>query len=222
MRRVNLVILRVSPSSRLSVHVIQSENANGQWVFLCSYQGHMRLAQPPSDKAAEALTLLPQTLTKPLGWKTLMEFASPCVSIDHKVVERCPHCQEPRVRLPLGVDGALLGRPMLLTDNELTQFKAEKPWTRQEASEFGSDSIEAWEYEQGTPLLDAMPVLSPSSKSKLEVVLRLIPDEESPFCTTRWGEIAKAMDLYIGSLGDLQTALQAYACTWGKHGLLLL
>ena len=161
MADLNVAIPRVSHSSRLSVRVLQSGSRSGRWANLCSYQGHMRVALPPTNSASEALTGKHNTSTKPLGWKTLLEFPSPRVSIDHRVMRRCPHCQEPGLRFPLGVEGTLVGRSMLLPDDELNRFKVEKPWGRLVAVEQGPDAVQSWEYEDSSPPLDLMPVLTP-------------------------------------------------------------
>ena len=140
----------------------------------------MTAAAPPGQKAAEIRSGSPQTATNTLGWSTLMGFPSPCVSIDHEVVMRCPHCQGPGVRLPLGAEGARVGRSMLLTDGELNRFKVEKPWARRAAVDCGPEAAISWDYENNAPPLADPPTLSPNAKLLLEASRQRTPFLTNP------------------------------------------
>ena len=73
------------------------------------------------------------------------------MGIDVKSLSRCPTCQVPSIRHPLGVEGTLVGRSMIPGEAYLRIFKVEKPWARLEAEGLGDEAILAWELEQGAP-----------------------------------------------------------------------
>ena len=98
---------------------------------------------------------------------------------------------------------------MVLPDDELNRLKVGEPWARLADVEQGPDAVQSWEYEDSSPPLDLMPVLTPTSLVKLKHAIGLAPSEDTVFCATRWGEISKAMDEYLLGVCDLQKALRA-------------
>ena len=83
---------------------------------------------PGDEGAAPALVLSPLSVVQPVGWQSLYGIGSQEATITAKALGRCPHCQQSAIWLPLGVDGALVGRAAFHTDVQLRGFGFEEPW----------------------------------------------------------------------------------------------
>ena len=102
MSTANVRILRVSLACRYTVHLIHAVQSSANWIYLISYQEHMRAIQRNDPEAGLVLRKAPETATNPPGWESLLAFCSPNVSIYSRNLSRRPHCQETNARLPLG------------------------------------------------------------------------------------------------------------------------
>ena len=213
----NVCIVRVSQSCRFSVHLINSSTKSKIWAYLVSYQEHMRATSPPNAGDAEALRSSPKTVTSPSGWESLLSFHSPSVSIDSRNLSRCPRCQSPNVRLPLGVEGTLVGRAMITTGRKLRNFNVLKPRTRSAALEHSAASLASWDYEHSTPPLGQSPTLPNGASEKLDQLFLTIPPEDTVFSYPLWGKIACETDDYVASTGDVSIASHAHTCGWRKR-----
>ena len=152
MEKRNICLIRVTPSCLFSAHVTKARSESKEWSFLVSFQGHMRLTFPPSYLIGMAVSGSPRTLSQPTGWRNLMQFeSSKCVGIDVKALGKCPNCQANSIRLPLGVEGTLVGKSMIADEAHLRSFSIEKPWTRAAAEEVGPDAVRAWGMEEISP-----------------------------------------------------------------------
>ena len=210
----NICAIRVSPSCRFTAHVIQSTSGSGHWICLLAHHEHMRLAIPPNLDSVLDLIRSPQSLAQPVGWKVLMELGPLEATIANKCLGRCPHCQLPGVRPPLGVEGAIVGRSALLTDGQLREFSVEKPWAELAAREVGPEAHEAWTQGRFTPPLDNAPDMSSTQKVFLEDLMGKIPVESWEFPIRLWGEIEELGDVYIPSMGGLYSDAHGYLCYW--------
>ena len=109
LRNNNVCAVRVLPTCRFAAHVISSVRDPTRWVCLMAYNEHMRLAIPECPPSVGELVRSPQSVARPVGWKSLLELG-PCeATIATKRLSRCPHCQTQGVRLPLGIEGAIVG-----------------------------------------------------------------------------------------------------------------
>ena len=217
MNKCNVCLIRVSLACRYSTHVINAVSASDDSIYLVSYQEHLRVIQIPEAKAGLLVRNSPNTSAAPLGWESILSLCPTNVSIDCRSLSRRPHCQLPNLRLPLGVEGALVGRSMLLTDRQLRSFNIKKPRTEQTATALGPDAYDSWSYENSTPELDKPPALSTGAAQSLLQLFRSIPPEDTEFNYETWQEIANATDTYVESVGDLSTAAHAYAAAWRKE-----
>ena len=181
MEGVNILVVRVSPSCNFSTHVIYSVNQSQVWVYFLAYQEHLRLLLPQSKGFEQFLLNRPSSIARPLGWRHIFEFDSPGSSIDLKSLARCPHCQQPNVRLPEGVYGPIVGRSVLMSDVQLREFKVEKPWTREAAALHSPAALECWEDEANTPALDDPPECNSAARESLVELMGSIPSEDTPF-----------------------------------------
>ena len=210
----NVCIIRISQSCRFSIHLINALSPSEIWFYLVSYQEHMRVASPPSKASAGMIRSSPKTITAPSGWESLLSFRSPSVSIDSRNLPRCPRCQAPNTRLPLGVDGALVGRAMIMTDPQLRSFNISKHWTKTAAQEHSVEAAAACELEQPTPQMDQMPALPPGAAEALDTLFQTIPAEETEFSYPLWNTAAETTDKFIAKSGDLFLAAHAFTCSW--------
>ena len=80
MGKLNIRLARVTPSCLFSVHVTNSMSKSGVWVFLASFQGHMRVIFPPSMMIGASLVLSPKTAPNPLGMEVFdaISFTKQC------------------------------------------------------------------------------------------------------------------------------------------------
>ena len=131
----NICVIRVSPSCRFATHVIQSPKPSDIWICLLAHQEHMRLETPGKRSFLDDLIRSPQSAAQPVGWKSLMELGPMETTIATKCLGRCPHCQQTGVRLPLGVEGSIIGSSAMLSDFQLREFSIEKPWAARVALE---------------------------------------------------------------------------------------
>ena len=138
------------------------------------------------------------------------------VGIDSKALSRRPTCQALSIRLPLGVEGKLAGRCMILSDAELRSFKIANPWTKVAAEELGEQAVAAWDYEADTPPLDEGPMLSPGALRALSLLLRGIRGGEYPFSFDVWQAAATLGDIFARECGDLFKAAHAYVAAWRR------
>ena len=123
MAKFNICLIRVTPSGLYSIHLTKATEPSTNWAFLVSFQGHMRLALPPSKLIGDAACKEPMTISPHSGWEELLQYNSHTdVGIDVKVLGQCPTCQANAVRRPVGVDGTLVGRCTIASDLELRSF----------------------------------------------------------------------------------------------------
>ena len=211
----NICLIRVTPSCLFSVHVTQPMKPSREWAYLISFQGHMRLALPPSYLIGTKLADSPRTLSQPRGWESFLQFESQnSVGVDVKVLGRCPTCQVASIRLPVGVEGTLVGRSMIPDEAQLRSFHIEKPWAKRAAEEVGQLAVLAWELENDTPPLDEPPKLSLSAQAALNDLLEVIPGPQAPFSMKVWQQIAARSDRLVGIVGDVFVASHAYLARW--------
>ena len=130
LKKVNICVVILSPSCRFATHVVQSAQPSEGWIFLVAYQEHMRLAIAPDRTALDTLARCRQAIAQPVGWKALLDFGPFEVPISTKSLGKCPHCQQNNVRLPLGIEGAIIGRDALYTDVQLREYGHEGDGTR--------------------------------------------------------------------------------------------
>ena len=211
----NICLIRVTPSCLFSAHVTQPMKPSKEWAYLISFQGHMRLALPPSYLIGTKLADSPRTLSQPRGWESFLQFESQnSVGVDVKVLGRCPTCQVASIRLPVGVEGTLVGRSMIPDEAQLRSFHIEKPWAKRAAEEVGQLAVLAWELENDTPPLDEPPKLSLSAQAALNDLLEVIPGPQAPFSMKVWQQIAARSDRLVGIVGDVFVASHAYLARW--------
>lgn len=213
----NICIARVSHSCRYTTHLTNSTQRSEQWIYLISYQAHMRAMYCANPSHAAVLRSFPKTATAPLGWETFPILYSPSVYIDSGNLSRCPHCQAPNLRLPLGVEGALVGRAMILGDRRLRLFHVNKPWTLEQSTKHIPEAQESWMYEQDSPLLDVPPELSKNPRRYLAKLMNYIHPEDSAFAFLTWQTIAAKTDAFIASVGDVFSAAHAYTAFWRSN-----
>ena len=211
----NVCLIRVTPSCLFSIHVTQPIQSSKEWVFPISFQDHMRLVLPPSYLIGVKLSDSPRTLSQPRGWRNFLQFESHnSVWVGAKVLGRCPTCQATSIRLPLGVEGALVGRSMIPDEAQLRCFRIEKPWAKRAAEEVGQDAVMAWEQERDTPPLDEPPKLSQPAQVALGELFEVIPGPKEPCSMKKWQEIASRSDHLVGIVGDVFLASHAYMARW--------
>ena len=211
---LNLGIIRVRPSGRYTVHHIESKYESGRWAYLFSYRGHMRLAIPVGTVDSELVRKRPNSVSRPVGWGYLTQLGGSEVSINTKLLQRCPHCGSQSTRLPPGVEGIMVGKSLLMTDLELRSFSIKSPWNAKAASDYGPEAREAWRLESGSPPLDSPPGIDEDTQRLLERVLELIPGENSVFSYQTWQDVAGATDTFLLSAGSLEVGAHAYTCQW--------
>ena len=210
----NRCIGRVSLSRRYSIHLINSVFPSNAWIYLIAYQEHMRMVQCTDPALCPSMRSNHKTAANHSGWEALLSFCAPHISIDSRNLSRWPHFQSTNVRLPLGVEGALVGCAMILDDSQLRPFHIKKPWAEALANEQGPTALESWSYESTTPPIDDHPTLSADADNALADLLDIIPPEDSPFDFGMWGEIAELTGGYVGKTGDLFGAAHAYMTKW--------
>ena len=147
--------------------------------FLLAHNEHMRLAIPDNTHIISELVRSPQSIAQPVGWKSLLELGPHEATISTKCLGRCPHCQVTGIRLPLGIEGAIVGKSVLLTESELRGFSIEKPWSAQSAQEKGAEAYKAWEYEDTTPPLDTPVKMSQKQIELLNKYIDSVPLEDT-------------------------------------------
>ena len=210
----NVAIIRVMPSGRYTVHHIESNMQSGRWAYLLSYRGHMRMAVPESIDGSKLVREHPNSVSRPVGWKYLAQLGGTDVALGRKALLKCPHCNSHSARLPPGVEGAIVGKSLILSDVELRPFHIKSPWNEDAAHEHGIEAREAWMRERRTPLLDTPPTISKEAESSLEYALSLIPGDDSTFDYEVWTQVAHATDTLLRAAGGLSVAANAYACRW--------
>ena len=211
---VNVCVIRVSPSCRFTTHVISAVSRADSWVCLLAHHQHMRLAIPVDKACINDLVSSPQSVAQPVGWKSLMELGPLEATIATKCLSRCPHCQMAGIRLPMGIEGAMVGRSALMSEYHLREFTIEKPWTEDLAKGLGAQAHEAWLSEQATPKLDEPPKLTTEQTLLLKQYLGCVPAEDSPFCWETWNRIAACGDLFILSVGCMYKSAHCYTSEW--------
>ena len=165
---MNIRLARVSPPFKYTIHLINAAVTSEAWIYLVSYQEHMRVIACDEPTGGSLLREPPKTATSPTGWENLLAFGTTRATVDYRNLSRCPLCQAPHVRLPLGVEGTLAGRAMILNDNQLRGFQVKKPWTMELTESEGAEALASWEYEDGTPALGDPPPLNPAACEALD------------------------------------------------------
>lgn len=74
--------------------------------------------------------------------------------MDSRTLGRRRHLHQTNIRLPLGDEGCLVVRAVVLSDCELREFRIEKPWTLDAAREEGPQADDPGIYAEDTPPLD--------------------------------------------------------------------
>ena len=126
--KVSVCVIRVSPSCRFTTHVISAQCGADNWVCLLANRHRVRLAVPSGPKCIRDLASSPQSVAQPAGWESLSALGPHETTISTKCLIRFPHCQTTGVRLPLGIEGSMVGRSALMTVYQLREFSVEKPW----------------------------------------------------------------------------------------------
>ena len=139
-----MCVLRVTPSCRCAKHVIGSYKKISTRVCLMARNEHMRLASPDCSTSIDEIVRSPQSVAQPVGWRSLPELGPRDVTIATKFLSRCPHFQTHGIRLPMGIAGAIVGRPTLPPDPELGGFPIARPWNRQSDQSSGSSGHSEW------------------------------------------------------------------------------
>ena len=152
-RNRNACVVRSSPPCRSTTHVIQSPQPSEAWICLVACQEHMRLEIAPCQDALTTLVGRPQSVAQPLGWRSLCELGPFEVAISQKTLGKCPHCQKNGVRLPLGIEGVIVGRAALYSDVQLRGYGQDGEWGENAARALGPLSLETWHIENATPHL---------------------------------------------------------------------
>ena len=211
---VNLAIIRAMPSGRYTVRRIESTMKSGRWAYLVSYRGHMRMAIPVSGEGGNLVRNNPNSVSRPVGWEHLVQLGGAGVTIGRRALLKCPHCNAVSVRLPAGVEGAMVGKSLMLSDVELRSFSIKKPWGELTSHEHSVEAREAWMIENSSPPLDNPPKLSSEAEEALVYALQLVPSEDSPFDYEVWTQVAHATDALLRLSGGMSVAAHAYTCRW--------
>ena len=156
-------------------------NRTKPWICLIAYNEHMRLDIPDNVNTVDELAKSPQSVAQPVGWKTLLELGPREVTISTKCLSRCPHCQQTGVRLPLGIEGYIVGKSVLMTDPELRSFSIEKQRGEDTARATSDEAHRAWIAEQPAPPLGADVGLSQDQLNLLGEYIQCIPPGESEY-----------------------------------------
>ena len=119
----------------------------------------MRLAVPVRPIDTKGVLERPNSDSRPVGWKYLAQLGNTEVAISSKMLQKCPHCQAPAVRLPPGVEGTVVGKSMVMSEVELRSFQVKRPMNQDTAADYGPEAREAWAGEAKTPPLDLPPVI---------------------------------------------------------------
>ena len=142
----------------------------------------MLLEFPPDKEASDTLSRCPKSAAHPAGWESLFGLG-PCeVAISKKSIWKCPHFQQDSVRLPLGIEGAIIRRADLYSDVQLREFGQDEGWGEKAVSAHGPLSLDFWRIENSTHPLDFHPNLSTSQQSHLGNLFVEMPKEDSEFC----------------------------------------
>ena len=195
--RYDICVIRVSPSCRFIIHVVRSPKPDKQWICLLTYNEHMRLSIPGNQNIVAEIVRSPQSVAQPVGWKALLERGPHEVTIATKCLSRCPHCQIPGVRLPLGIEGSIVWKSVLLTGPELRGFSSERPRTEETAKATGPEAHQAWKLEQTTPPLGSPENISSHRKSLLLDYVNSAPVEEESYDECRWTAITEKGDSFL-------------------------
>ena len=160
--------------------------------------------------------IAPENGHLPLGVGNLVIL--PCAIGFYRFLEplKVPALQDPQRQAPSGVEGTLVGRAMIMTDQQLRTYNILNPWSREAATDHIPEALEDWGTENSSPPLDLHPVLSGCASSSLNDLLNAIPPEESPFSFDQWKSIGELTDSFIASTGGVFTAAHAYISFWGK------
>ena len=192
MYRLNLAIIRAMPSGRYTVRHIESRMQPSRRAYHLYYRGHMRLAVPMSDRDSELVRSTPNSVPRPVGCSHLPQLGSSEVSINSKLLLKCPNSNQPATRLPPGAEGNIVGKSLLMNDVAIRPFQAKHHWNLQTATDYGPLARESSEQEQDSPDLDVAPVLRNDSEGSISAVTALIPAEDAEFNYDTWEQVARA------------------------------
>lgn len=73
----NIMIIRVSPPCNFSAHVIGSVRGADHWLYLASYQEHIRMIIPMWEGMANYMRAHPSTTVYPRGWQQIFQLSPP-------------------------------------------------------------------------------------------------------------------------------------------------
>ena len=163
-----------------------------------AYNEHMRLDAPERQTSVEELARSPQSIARPVGWRSLMELGPYEGTIATNCLSRCPHCQtHSGVSLPLGIDGSVDGCPTLLADPELREFPIEKLRIKSSSGDAGPAAHSAWIYEGGNPPLDTPPQSNTGHSRLLADYVSATPPENNIFNLEQWSNIVSLGEVYL-------------------------
>ena len=103
-----------------------------------------------------------------------------------------PYLPRKGIRLPLGVQGTMVGKAAIGEINQLRSLKIQEPWTGAAAEEMETESMEEWLAEQCSPPLDCMPQVSEKSIQLVRALVSTSPITTNGVRGTRVGSHLKS------------------------------
>ena len=164
----------------------------------------MRLAINPSKEAQQNLPNRPTSVSYLKGWGNLLVDEGAPTTVCHKALTRCPICQEQNSRLPLGSQGAMVGKASIKEGYQMRSFTIQEPWTVESAALIGEEAKDEWIMEHSTPQLDLWPnKVTENGKAQIRALVSSVPHPPCEFTEHEWDRLAK-----------LQDAAQCYIKEW--------
>ena len=202
---------------RFTIHIYAWESEEiSDWVFLLSYRNHMKLAHPPNAEVKLELLPRPTSVSYFKGRVDLLCEDGQRTLIPTKALTRCPICQETHIRLPPGVQGAMVGKAAIKESHQLRSLLIQDPWAYDSALEISPEAGDEWIAEQSSLPLDLPPRISPENESLVVKLVQSVPTSQSEFTEHEWGKIASMGDELISGIGNLKDAAHCYIDEWGK------
>ena len=176
----------------------------------------MRLAVPLDQSITNDLFDNPTSVSYLKGWGNLLSEEGNQTTIPTKDLPRCPMCQEKGIRLPLGVQGTMVGKAAIKESNQLRSLHIQDPWTLEAAKEVGPLAPGEWLEEQNSPPLDCFPKVSKETLELIQTLVEKAPSPPKEFDGHEWGILSKMGDEVIASEGSLRDAAHCYITEWRK------
>ena len=130
--RRNLRVQRASPPGRFATPVFSGVRKSSSLVCVIAYNKHMRL--PVRQRRTSVcvcvggeLAASPKSVSRPAGWRSLLDQRPREATVAAKFMGRCPHCQTRKVSLPSRIDGEVVGSYAVLTDQDVREFPGKTP-----------------------------------------------------------------------------------------------